>query len=242
MPLLTQDPTVHGSTLKHEQVSVDPQDTSMVTQAGWSIGTQQPVRLLSTVPEGHAPAPGLRQVAALYDKINNTEPELARAVVTGSAQRLNPLVQEVRKTHKPVFPGYRIRVLDGNHLPASEKRLAPLRSFRGAALPGHSLVVYDPDAGLNAAATSGLIRPARLVGVHEEAQGQPAKSDVCDLVREALREAQGKSTATKSHFAPLVSGRAGLFFADRVNTNGSLPERGSKQGSTWKPVRQDTFA
>lgn len=31
------------------------------------------------------------------------------------------------------------------HLPASEKRLAPLRGFRGAALPGHSLVVYDPD-------------------------------------------------------------------------------------------------
>jgi IS4 transposase len=39
-------------------------------------------------------------------------------------------------------------VLDGNHLPASEKRLAPLRGFRGAALPGQSLVVYDPDSGL----------------------------------------------------------------------------------------------
>src|SRR6266852_7517906 len=87
-------------------------------------------------------------LAALYDKINNTEPELARALVTGSAQRLEPLVREIRKTQKPVFLGYRIRVLDGNHLPASEKRLAPLRSFRGAALPGHSLVVYDPDAGL----------------------------------------------------------------------------------------------
>ena len=62
MPILTQDPTVHGSTLKHEQVSVDPQDRAMVTQAGWSIGTQQPVRLLSTVPEGHAPASGLWQV------------------------------------------------------------------------------------------------------------------------------------------------------------------------------------
>jgi IS4 transposase len=39
-------------------------------------------------------------------------------------------------------------VLDGNHLPASEKRLAPLRGHRGAALPGHTLVVYDPDRGL----------------------------------------------------------------------------------------------
>lgn len=33
-------------------------------------------------------------------------------------------------------------------LPASEKRLKPLRGFRGAALPGHSLVVYDPDLDL----------------------------------------------------------------------------------------------
>ena len=41
-----------------------------------------------------------------------------------------------------------MRVVDGNHLPASEKRLAPLRGFRGAALPGHSLVVFDPDAGV----------------------------------------------------------------------------------------------
>jgi IS4 transposase len=39
-------------------------------------------------------------------------------------------------------------VLDGNHLPASEKRLAALREQRGAALPGHALVVYEPDLGL----------------------------------------------------------------------------------------------
>lgn len=103
-------------------------------------------------PSVHAAAQARKDLpvslAALYDKINNTEPELARALVTGSAQRLEPLVQEIHKEQEPLFPGYRVRVLDGNHLPASEKRLAPLRSFRGAALPGHSLVVYDPDAGI----------------------------------------------------------------------------------------------
>jgi len=46
------------------------------------------------------------------------------------------------------LPGWQVRVLDGNHLPGSEKRLLPLRTLRGAALPGHSLVVYDPDLGL----------------------------------------------------------------------------------------------
>jgi len=47
-----------------------------------------------------------------------------------------------------ILPGWRLRVLDGNHLPASEKRLAPLRGHRGATLPGQTLVVYDPDSGL----------------------------------------------------------------------------------------------
>ena len=47
-----------------------------------------------------------------------------------------------------ILPGWHLRVLDGNHLPASEKRLAPLREHRGAALPGQTLVVYDPDSGL----------------------------------------------------------------------------------------------
>jgi hypothetical protein len=30
-------------------------------------------------------------------------------------------------------------VLDGNHLQAGEKRLASLRGYRGAALPGHTI-------------------------------------------------------------------------------------------------------
>jgi len=87
-------------------------------------------------------------VAALYDKINGTEPGLSRALVAGSAERLEPIAKEIRNSRKPLMPGYQVRVIDGNHLPASQKRLAALRGLRGAALPGHSLVVYDPDAAL----------------------------------------------------------------------------------------------
>ena len=57
-----------------------------------------------------------------------------------------PVVETLGFT--PSLPGWQLRVLDGNHLPASEKRLAPLRDCRGAALPGHTLVVYDADRGL----------------------------------------------------------------------------------------------
>ena len=85
-------------------------------------------------------------LAALYDKVNRTEPAILRALVRGSAERLAPVAAAV--DGGTILPGWRLRVLDGNHLPASEKRLAPLRQHRGAALPGQALVVYDPDSGL----------------------------------------------------------------------------------------------
>jgi IS4 transposase len=85
-------------------------------------------------------------LGSLYAKVNHTEPAIVRALVRGSAGRLEPAITALR--FGAILPGWQVRVLDGNHLPASEKRLAPLRGFRGAALPGHSLVVYDPDSGL----------------------------------------------------------------------------------------------
>lgn len=85
-------------------------------------------------------------LAALYDKVRRTEPAILRALVQGIARRLAPVVEPMAVT--PSLPGWQLRVLDGNHLPASQKRLAPLREHRGAALPGHTLVVYDPDSTL----------------------------------------------------------------------------------------------
>ncbi len=85
-------------------------------------------------------------LGALYDKVNHTEPAILEALVRGSAERLAPVVAAVGSGTS--LPGWRVRILDGNHLPASEKRLAPLREHRGAALPGQALVVYDPDSGL----------------------------------------------------------------------------------------------
>lgn len=84
-------------------------------------------------------------VQALYGKINRTEPSLVRALVRTSAERLRPLMAPMNTGKSPMVRDYRVKVVDGNHLAASDKRIKPLRGFRGAALPGHSLVVYDPD-------------------------------------------------------------------------------------------------
>lgn len=84
--------------------------------------------------------------AALYQKASRCEPAVLRALVQGSAQRLEPVVACLPEQLS--LPGWRLRVIDGNHLPASEKRLASLRGLRGAALPGQTLVVYDLDSAL----------------------------------------------------------------------------------------------
>ena len=105
-------------------------------------------------PSLHAAARGAPELpvslAALYGKVNRTEPAVLRALVRGGTERLAPVVAAVGQgaAEGACLPGWEVRVLDGNHLPASEKRLAPLRDLRGAALPGHTLVAYDPDAGL----------------------------------------------------------------------------------------------
>jgi IS4 transposase len=104
---------------------------------------------LGMQPSVHSAARSLEDVrvslSALYDKINHTEPALGRAVVRQSAERLTAVVEAFRAGQPPLCPGYRVRIVDGNCLAPSEKRLKPLRKVRSAALPGRSLVVYDPD-------------------------------------------------------------------------------------------------
>lgn len=102
-------------------------------------------------PSLHAAARKMEQrlpvsLAALYEKVNRTEPAVLRALVQGSARRLAPVAACLPSQSS--LPGWQLRVFDGNHLPASQKRLAALRGVRGAALPGHALVVYDPDSAL----------------------------------------------------------------------------------------------
>jgi IS4 transposase len=112
------------------------------------------VELMSVVAMGQRPSvhaaalacPDLPvSVQALYGKINRTEPSLVRALVCSSACRLSPVMASICPGKSPTVKNYRLKLVDGNHLAASDKRIKPLRGFRGAALPGHSLVIYDPD-------------------------------------------------------------------------------------------------
>lgn len=59
-------------------------------------------------------------VTALYDKINRTEPEIVRALVQGSHDRLGAILRNMGPLPAPAVPGYRLRIVDGNHLPRAK--------------------------------------------------------------------------------------------------------------------------
>jgi hypothetical protein len=82
---------------------------------------------------------------ALYNKnkLDRVETAVATALVRDSADLAEPVIQALRASHPRWLPGYTIKVLDGNHLAATEHRLKELRGTWAAPLPGHALVVLD---------------------------------------------------------------------------------------------------
>lgn len=109
-----------------------------------------PLVSLGLLPSLHAAARQMEDfpvsLAAPYDKVSRTEPALLRAF-TGSAQRLAPTIEELGCS--AIFPGWQLRVADGNHLPSSEKRLGALRRERGAARPDFFRCGLRPRSGLS---------------------------------------------------------------------------------------------
>ena len=65
-----------------------------------------------------------------------------------SASVLRPLIEQLDSVRTSWLPGYRVKIIDGNCIEASERRLKALRQVQGGALPGKSLVVYEPAHGL----------------------------------------------------------------------------------------------
>jgi hypothetical protein len=54
------------------------------------------------------------------------------------------MIQQMGAVMPSPIPGYRVKILDGNHLAATQKRLKQMRTRHGSPLPGTALVVLDP--------------------------------------------------------------------------------------------------
>lgn len=96
--------------------------------------------------EHHPELPVTRQ--AVYDKLKRLELPVSAALVHSTAAELRASLAQMPVRPPALLAGYRVRVLDGNHLAGTDHRLLELRRYRAAALPGQALVLYDPQCDL----------------------------------------------------------------------------------------------
>ena len=83
-------------------------------------------------------------VRSLYDKLDGVEVGTSRALVQYTAGRVGELIRLGRGCRASLLKGYKVRILDGNHLRGSHHRLKVLRGTAAGALPGQALVLLDP--------------------------------------------------------------------------------------------------
>ncbi|MFN2232132.1 MAG: transposase [Anaerolineae bacterium] len=87
-------------------------------------------------------------IVSVYAKLRGVELTTSQGLVRHLAREARTLIETMNGGRPALLPGYRLKYLDGNCLAASEHRLKPLRTTAAGALPGKSLVVFDPQLGL----------------------------------------------------------------------------------------------
>jgi IS4 transposase len=87
-------------------------------------------------------------VVSVYNKLKELETHTSAELVRYSARQLAPLIAQLGGARESWLKGYQVKIVDGNAIEASEHRLGVLRGVEAGALPGKSLVVYEPAQGL----------------------------------------------------------------------------------------------
>jgi hypothetical protein len=83
-------------------------------------------------------------VTSVYNKLNTLEPNISSALVRHTASVFEPVIRSMGGQVTELLPGYRVKIVDGNHLAATERRLQVLRQSHAGPLPGQCLVILDP--------------------------------------------------------------------------------------------------
>jgi len=112
------------------------------------------VDLMSTVvcglrPSIHAAYQAIQEripasLAAVYEKLDGVEPQVSAALVRDVGGRLGQVVEKMGGQLPDLLPGYAVRILDGCHFAATDRRLKVLRGSYAGPLPGFAIVVLDP--------------------------------------------------------------------------------------------------
>jgi Transposase DDE domain len=111
-------------------------------------GTRKSV-FAAFVADQNQPTPTITtSFQALYGKLGRLAPAFSTALVSQSAERLQPLLEAAGCTRCPGWETYRVRILDGTDLAGTEHRLEVLRGIKSAGLPGRLVAEYDLATGL----------------------------------------------------------------------------------------------
>jgi len=85
---------------------------------------------------------------AVYQKLRGVETGVSEALVRDSFAVAQGVLQQSQACDRSWVRNKRIKILDGNYLQATERRIAELRTLWDAPLPGRALVVWDQQTRL----------------------------------------------------------------------------------------------
>lgn len=80
---------------------------------------------------------------AVYQKLQHVEPAVCQALVRDSFRQASDVIARLKVEAPSLLGRFRVKVLDGNSLGATQHRIAELRTIWDAPLPGRTLVVWD---------------------------------------------------------------------------------------------------
>lgn len=150
---------------------------------------------------------------AVYDKLQCMELGVSAALVRDSAQQVAPVIQFLKATREPLVEGYRTRILDGNHLQATQRRLKVHRDSWAAALPGQVLAIYEPELD--------LVRDVFLTP-DGHAQERSLIDDVVRLAQEKDLWIADRNFCTLGFLAGLANAQAAFVIRQHGTLKGQL--------------------
>lgn len=175
---------------------------------------------------------------SIYNKLKGMELGVSAALVSDSAERATLVIDELQARRPAWLPGYRIRVLDGNHLSATEHRLEPLRDTWAAPLPGTILVVMDPELNL---ASDVFLTP------DGHAQERSLLDDVLQTVREKDLWIADRNFCTLKFLFEIAAKQAFFLIRQHGQIKGRLKGRrryigDSSTGKVYEQALELTYA
>jgi Transposase DDE domain len=81
--------------------------------------------------------------ASFYEKLSNVETSVSEGMVRYAYEKARDLQDQLGFVPSEPIPGYHARVIDGNHLQQTQKRIGKLRGIASAALPGTVVATYE---------------------------------------------------------------------------------------------------